>query len=76
MLDFHLAPANGIPAQPRNFNQALDISLAPLQRQQANEAAAVALIQRGQNTIDSTMLFGNYAIGMSLTHRTLTGMNG
>jgi hypothetical protein len=73
MLDFRLAPANGIPAQPGNFNQALEAPLASLQCQQANVAAAVTLIERCQNTIDSTMLFGNGAIGMSLTRRTLTG---
>ena len=76
MLDFPLAPANGIPAQPRNFNQALDTPLAPLQRQQANEAASVTLIERCQNTIDGTMFFDNCAVWMALTRRTSTCMNG
>ena len=75
MLDFRLAPANGIPAQPRNFNQALDTPLAPLHCQQTNEAASVTLIERCQNTIDGTMLFGDCAVGMGLTRRTSTGMN-
>ena len=76
MLDLRLAPANGIPAQPRNFNQALDTPLAPFQRQQANEAASVALIQRCQHPIDRAMFFGDGAVGMGLTRRTFTGMNG
>ena len=76
MSDFRLAPANGIPAQPRNFNQALETPLALLQRQQANKAAAVTLIERCQNTIDGTMFFGDCAVGMVLTRRTRTGMNG
>ena len=75
MLDFLLAPANGIPAQSRNFNQALDTPVAPWQRQQANEAASVTLIQRCQNTIDRPMFFGDGAVGMVLTRRTRTGMN-
>lgn len=76
MLDFRSAPANGIPAQPRNFNQALDTPLALLQRQQANKAASVTLVERRQNTIDGTMFFGDCAVGMVLTRRTSTGMNG
>jgi len=76
MLDFHLASANGIPAQARNFNQALDSPPAPLQSQQANQAASVALIERCQNTIDGAMFFGDSAVGMVLTRCTSTGMNG
>ena len=76
MLDFRLAPANGIPAQTRNFNQALDISLAPLAGQQTNEATPVTFIKRCQNTIDGAMFFSDSAVGMGLTTRTLTGMNG
>ncbi len=75
MSDFLLAPANGIPAQSRNFNQALETLLASLQRQQTNEAASVTLIEHCQNTIDGTMLFGDGAVGMVLTRRTRTGMN-
>lgn len=76
MLDFRLAPANGIPAQPCNFNQALDAPLASLQRQQANEAAAVTLIERCQNTINSAMFFSDGAVRMVLTRRTCTCRNG
>ena len=76
MLDFRLAPANGIPAQPRNFNQALDTPLAPLHCQQTNEAASVTLIERCQNTIDGTMFFDDCAVWMVLTRRTSTCMNG
>lgn len=76
MLDFRLAPANGIPAQPRNFNQALDTPLASLHCQQTNEATSVTLIERCQNTIDGTMFFGGCAVWMVLTRRTSTCMNG
>jgi hypothetical protein len=76
MLDFRLASANGIPAQPRNFNQALDTPLAPLHCQQTNEATSVALIKRCQNTVDGTMFFSDGAVWMVLTRRTSTCMNG
>ena len=75
-MDFRPAPANGIPVQPRDFNQALDTPLAPLHCQQTNEAAAVTLIERCQNTIDGPMFFGDGAVWMVLTRRTRTCMNG
>ena len=67
MLDFLPAPTNGIPAQPRNFNQALETALASLHCQQTDEAAAVTLVERCQNTIDDVMFFGDGPVRMVLT---------
>ena len=76
MLDFLLAPANGIPTQPGNFNQALEISLVSLAGQQTNEATPVTFIQRCQNTIDGAMFLGTRAVGMVPTRLTGACMNG
>ncbi len=76
MLDFRLAPANGIPAQPGNFNQALDISPVSLDGQQPTKATPVTLIECGQNTIDGAMFFGDRAVGMLSACLAGTGMKG
>jgi len=73
----HLCPTapDGHATDAADFGQVLDATVAPLESEQTNEAAAVFLIQPGQDTVDGLMFFGLGTIGMLLTGLAKTAMN-
>ena len=69
MIHFLLPSINRVPAQTCDLRQLGNI--ASLTCQHTDESSSVPFIQSQQNTIDRFMLFGNFAVRMSLA--SLTG---
>ncbi|MBI3733581.1 MAG: isochorismatase family protein [Chloroflexi bacterium] len=75
MLALSLTPPNGVTAQPSDQGQRRETTSAPLNRQQPDEPAPVALIQGHQHSIDRSMLCCRLTVRMQLTIRTAARMH-
>ena len=75
MRDIIAPPVNGIPAHPRDFNQALDPAAAPLQRQQAHELPPAQFVERNEHTINGPVLFRRRTLRVFPTGLAGAGMN-
>jgi hypothetical protein len=66
---------DGWAAQPGDLSDALDATPPQVRRPQSREAAAVALIQRGQHAIDAPVEFGRRATWVRPTRGTTAVMD-
>jgi len=67
--------SDGWAAQPSDLGHALDATPPQVRRPQAREAAAVALIQRGQHAIDAPVELGRRATWVRVARGTTAAMD-
>jgi hypothetical protein len=73
-LQFQTPTHDGVATEARDFDQALDATPAPLERQQTDEPPPISFIKRDQHPIDRPMVFGHGTIRMLSTQVTGTHM--
>ena len=74
VLQFQTPTHDGVATEARDFDQALDTTPAPLERQQTDEPPPISLVKRGQYPVDRPMVFGYGAIRVLPTLVTGTDM--
>ncbi len=67
--------SDGWAAQPSDLGHALDATPPQVRRPQAREAAAVALIQRGQHAVDAPVELGRRATWVRVARGTTAAMD-